>query len=115
MARGVRSEQNFKRDVAARVRWLAERRPSEERANLRAALTVFGQRVALHPGIGAAIERRGTNADRVFTIGRHLPYLVWYTFDVEDPTGPVSLLMLLHEAQDRERFDADQFDFGSLS
>ena len=110
MARRVRIEENFRRDVAARVRWLAEHRPPSERANLRAALMVFGQRVALHPGIGAEIERRGPSSYRLFTIGRHLPYLVWYTYDVEDLTGPVSLLMLLHEAQDRERFDADRFD-----
>ncbi|MEP6893643.1 MAG: type II toxin-antitoxin system RelE/ParE family toxin [Gaiellaceae bacterium] len=110
MARRVRNDKNFNRDIASRVRWLAQHRVPEERASLRAALAAFSERVAPHPGIGEEIERRGTHSYRVFTIGRHLPYLVWYLYDIDDPTGPVSLLMLLHEAQDRERFDADQFD-----
>lgn len=82
----------------------------EHRANLRAGLAAFGPRVAKHPGIGAEIERRGAHSYRVFTIGRGLPYLVWYVYDVEDAGGPVSLLMLLHEAQDRQRFDERDFD-----
>lgn len=83
---------------------------SEQRANLRAGLAAFRRRIATHPGIGAEIERRGAHSYRVFTIGRGLPYLVWYVYDVADAGGPVSLLMLLHEAQDRQRFDERDFD-----
>ncbi len=82
----------------------------EQRANLRAGLAAFRRRVARNPGIGAEIERRGAHSYRVFTIGRGLPYLVWYVYDVADPSGPVSLLMLLHEAQDRQQFDESEFD-----
>ncbi|MGH2499287.1 MAG: hypothetical protein ACRDF0_04240 [Candidatus Limnocylindria bacterium] len=42
-------------------------------------------------------------------LGDPLPYLVWYSYDTADPNGPLSLLMLLHEAQDRERFDPSEF------
>lgn len=47
---------------------------------------------------------------RVRPIGDPLPYLVWYSYDAADENGVVSLLMLLHEAQDRERFDPDRFE-----
>ena len=83
---------------------------SEQRANLRAGLAAFRRRFAKHPGIGVEVERRGAHSYRVFTIGRGLPYLIWYVYDAEDPNGPVSLLMLLHEAQDRQRFDEGDFD-----
>lgn len=110
MPRRVRYHERFRRDLAAQVRWLAEHRDPGERAALRAALRGFAGRVTTHPGVGAEVEHRGERSYRVFPIGGPLPYLVWYLYDVADAKAPVSLLMLLHEAQDRERFDPGDFD-----
>lgn len=110
MARRVRYHENFKRDIAAHVRWSAENRPPEQRDNLRAALAACKERIAAHPGIGQEVELHGSHSYRVFTIGRPLPYLVWYMYDTADERAPVSLLMLMHESQDRERFSPGQFE-----
>jgi hypothetical protein len=77
---------------------------------LQRALRAFVGSVRRYPGIGVEVERRGTTSYRVRPLARPLPYLVWYCYDTADATGSVSLLMLLHEAQDRERFDPEGFD-----
>ena len=110
MPRRVRYHEAFRRDVVTQVRWLAANRPPAQRETLRVALQVFARRIAARPGIGAEVERRGTGSYRDFPIGGGLPYLVWYRYDVAGAAAPVSLLMLLHEMQDRERFDAGAFD-----
>ena len=110
MPRRIRYHERFRRDLATRVRWLAANRPAAEREHLRAALDAFMKRAAAHPGIGREIERRGTRSYRVSPISGRLPYLVWYVYDLADRRGPVSLLMILHEAQDRERFDEGDWD-----
>ena len=110
MARRVRYHEAFRKDLAVQVRWLAAHRAPGQRQTLRVALQAFVRRIAARPGIGAEIELRGTCSYRVFPIGGALPYLVWYLHDVADTNAPVSLLMLLHEMQDRERFDAGDFD-----
>ncbi len=56
------------------------------------------------------MERDGVASYRVFCIGAGLPYLVWYVYSLADPRAPVRLMMSLHQAQDRERFDARLFD-----
>ena len=45
---------------------------------------------------------------RVFPLSARLPFLVWYFYDEADEGGPVSLVLLLHEKQDRspDRGDA---------
>lgn len=110
MARGVRYHERFKRDVESRVRWLAANRPRQQSRNLRDALAAFKVHIATHPGIGREIELRGSQSYRVFPIGSPLPYLVWYSYDTEDERASVSLLMLLHESQDRDRFSPDEFE-----
>lgn len=70
----------------------------------------FKERVGAFPGLGREVERRGSVAYCVRPVGEHLPYLVWYSYDTADQHGPVSLLMLLHEAQDRELFSPDSFE-----
>lgn len=110
MPRRVRYHDAFRRDLTARVRWLAERRPAEQRQALRIALDAFVHRIASHPGIGTEIDRRGDRSYRVFPIGGPLPYLVWYVYDVARANAPVSLLRLFHELQDRERFDPGDID-----
>lgn len=77
---------------------------------LQRELRSFITRVTAFPGLGEEVERRGTITYRVSLLGEPLPYLVWYSYDGGDPQGAVSLLMLLHEAQDRARFDARHFD-----
>ncbi len=60
--------------------------------------------------MGRELMRRGTRSYRAAPIGGRLPYLVWYYYDEAEPAGPVWIAMLLHEAQDRERFAPDRFD-----
>lgn len=108
--RSLRYHQRFVADLAARVGWLRRHRPPEQRRNLREALGRFRERVAAYPALGREIERRRGVAYCVRPIGHRLPYLVWYAYDTDDPDGPVSLLMLMHEAQDRERFDPEVFE-----
>lgn len=110
MARLVRYHRSSVADLAARVTWLRQHRPPEQRANLRNALARFRERVAAYPALGHEIERRANVAYCVRPIGDPLPYLVWYSYDTADPNGAVSLLMLLHDAQDRERFNPDRFE-----
>jgi len=110
VARRVRYHEQFATDLGQRVRWLQKNRPPEQRANLAQALASFTERVAAYPGIGLEIERRGTVSYRIRPIADPLPYTVWYSFDTADDDGAVSLLMLLHYAQDRERFDPSRFE-----
>ena len=110
MARRVRYHAQFAADLAERVRWLQKNRPPEHRTNLAQALATFKERVAAFPGLGQEIDLRGTVAYRVRPLGDPLPYYVGYSYDTDDETGVVSLLMLLHQAQDRERFDPGQFE-----
>ncbi len=77
---------------------------------MHAAVGSFIERVATHPRIGRELMRRGSRSFRAVPIGRGLPYLVWYSYDDAEPQGPVWLTMLLHEAQDRERFAPDRSD-----
>lgn len=110
MARGVRYHAQFAADLAERVRWLQRYRPPEQRAHLAQALTTFRERVAALPGLGLEVERRGTMSYRVRPVADPLPYLVWYSYDSADGQGVISPLMLLHQAQDRERFDPNRFE-----
>lgn len=110
MARPVRYRETFRKDLVAQVSWLRDHRPPEQRVRLRAALAAFTKRVAAYPGIGSEIEHDGVASYRVFHLGAGLPYVVWYIYSVTDARGPVRLLMLMHDAQDRERFDARLFD-----
>lgn len=80
-------------------------RPRAEVAALHAALRSFRRRVAAHPAVGKEVERHGTVSWRVFPLSTRLPYLVWYFYDETDVRAPVSLVLLVHEAQDRATFD----------
>jgi plasmid stabilization system protein ParE len=93
-----------------RVRWLERNRPPQQRENLQRALRSFVDRVRRFPALGEEIERRGFVSYRVRLLAEPLPYLVWYSYDEHATDGAVSLLMLLHEAQDRARFDPSDFD-----
>lgn len=110
MRRAVRYHASFTNDLVERVRWLREHRPPGQRRTLRAALAAFIKRIAAFPGIGEEMERRGSRSFRRFTLGRPLPYVVWYHYDLADERSPVWLLMLMHEDQDRERFSPDRFE-----
>ncbi|MBI2325570.1 MAG: type II toxin-antitoxin system RelE/ParE family toxin [Chloroflexi bacterium] len=110
MARAIRYHDQFRQDLDGRVRWLVRNRPPEQRVSLQRELRSFIRRVAAFPGLGEEVERRGTISYRVGLLGEPLPYLVWYSYDDGDPDGAVSLLMLLHEAQDRLRFDPRDLD-----
>lgn len=110
MARAIRYHQQFRQDIQHRARWLRRNRPVQQAANLQRALARFVQRVTAFPAVGEEVEKRGTLSYRVRPLGDPLPYLVWYAFDESNPDGPVSLLMLLHEVQDRARFDPSDFE-----
>lgn len=89
--------------------WLRRHRSGEQIANLRQALRTFLGRVTAFPAAAQEVEECGTICYRVRLLGEPLPYLVYYSYDDADDNGPVSLLMLLHESQDRERFDPSRF------
>ena len=110
MARPVRYRESFKRDLTERVSWLRRHRSVEQRARLRAAIAEFVRRVAMHPGIGYEVERDGVASYRVFALGAGLPYVLWYVYMPTNDRGAVDILMLLHDAQDRERFDPSRFE-----
>lgn len=110
MTRRVRYHTQFAEDLADRVRWLQKNRPPAQRAHLAQALTTFRERVAAFPGLGLEVERRGTVSYRVRPLADPLPYYVWYSYDTADDQSVISLLMLLHQAQDRERFDPSRFE-----
>ncbi len=110
MARRVRYHAQFAADLAERVRWLQKNRPPEQRARLAQALTTFRERVAAFPALGLEVERRDAVSYRVRPVADPLPYYVWYSYHTADEHGTVRLLMLLHWAQDRERFDPTRFE-----
>lgn len=110
MARRVRYDAQFRADLAERVRWLQRYRPPEQRKNLARAIASFEERVAAFPGMGQELTLRGTVSYRARPLAEPLPYLVWYSYDTARADGPISLLMLLHESQDRERFDVSRFE-----
>ncbi len=110
MARQVRYHTSFREDLAVRIEWLRRNRPPEHLANLRAALASFKERIGQLPGLGHQGEVRRTRSYRFLPIGGRLPYLVWYYYDTADERAPVWLAMLMHEAQDRERFDPGRFE-----
>jgi ParE toxin of type II toxin-antitoxin system, parDE len=110
VGRGVRYHTRFAADLAKRVRWLQKNRPPEQRTSLAHALGTFRERVSAFPGLGQELYARGTISYRVRPLGDPLPYWVWYAYDSADENGVVSLLMLMHYAQDRERFDPGQFE-----
>ena len=110
MARRARYHEHFRTDLVERVRWLQNNRPPEQRTNLALALASFKKRAATFAGLGHEVARRGTVSYCVRALGGPLPYLVWYSYDTADEDGVISLLMLLHEAQDRARFDPAHFE-----
>jgi len=110
LPRLVRYHAQFAADLAAHVEWLRQHRSAQQRSGLRRALATFKERVGAFPGLGREIERRDSTAYCVRPVGDDLPYLVWYSYDMADNRAPVSLLMLLHEAQDRARFNPDDYE-----
>ena len=92
------------------MRWLRAHRPPDQRTNLRKGLGRFAELVARNPALGEQVDVRGTRSYRVFPIGGRLPYLIWYYYDTARDDAPVWLAMLLHEAQDRERFSPGRFE-----
>ena len=110
MARAIRYHEQFRQDLDERVRWLARDRSPEQSESLQRELRAFIKRVTAFPGLGEEGEKIDTISYRVRLLGEPLPYLVWYSYDEADADGAVSLLMLLHEAQDRARFDPHRFD-----
>jgi plasmid stabilization system protein ParE len=109
VARSLRYHRQFRQDLQGRARWLKRNRPPEQLTSLQQAVNTFVHRVTAFPALGTEVEKRGTISYRVRLLGEPLPYVVWWSFDEGDPDGPVSLLMLLHEAQDRARFDPNRF------
>lgn len=110
MGRPVRYHRQFLADLAARVEWLERNRPADQRDTLQQAVTAFVVRVSDFPAAAHEDRRRGGVSYRVCLLADPLPYLVWYSFDESKPNGPVWILMLLHEAQDRAQFDPSRFD-----
>ncbi len=109
MARGIRYHARFLETLANQLQWLERHRPPEQRDNLRRALAVLEERVATFPGLAQEVRRRGPISYRVRLVEESLPYIVYYSFDSTDDTADVRLLMLLHERQDRARFDPSRF------
>jgi plasmid stabilization system protein ParE len=82
----------------------------DDRARFRVAIELFIRRIAANPGIGHELERVDARSLRVFALGAGLPYRVWYRYSPDDRDGDIELLLLLHDAQDRERFDPTEFE-----
>jgi plasmid stabilization system protein ParE len=110
VARGVRFDERFLENVRERVRWLERDRPAEQRENLQRGIERFVRRVIAFPGMAEEVRRRDSVSYRVSALPEPLPYIVYYSYDEADADGLVSLLMLLHEAQDRARSDPSRFE-----
>lgn len=91
------------------VQWLTVHRTTADATRLLAALARMRVTLGRFPGIGEAVVERANLSVRVLGLGR-LPYLVWYGFEPDMRSGPVWLLALMHEKQDRARFDPALFD-----
>lgn len=104
MSRRVRRHPYFRSQLGVTVRWLAAYRSKGEIARLRSVLRTITLRLASFPALGQELEEYAGRSIRVIRLGR-LPYLLWYTFDPADRDAPVWLLFLMHEKQDRGRFD----------
>lgn len=109
-ARRVRYHARFRETLEHQVRWLERDRPQEQRDNLQRALDAFEERVVAFPGLAQEIRRRGSVSYRVRLVEKPLPYIAYYSSDTADENDDVRLLMLLHEKQDRARFDPRRFE-----
>ncbi len=103
--RAIRFLATFEADLDAQVRWLAAHRSPAHVTSLRGELAMLGRLLARSPALMPERHRVGTTSFRLAPL-RRLPYLVWYMHDAADPAGPVHFIQLLHEKQDRARFDA---------
>ena len=110
MPRRVRDLDTFTRSVGEQIRWLEGHRPLDDASRFRDAIEAFIRRIAASPGIGHELERVEARSLRVFALGAGLPYRVWYRYSPDDRDGEVKLLLLLHDSQDRERFDPTQHE-----
>ncbi len=91
------------------LHWLRAHRRATDAERLLSALQRMRATLRRFPGIGGSVVERPGMSVRVVGLGR-LPYLVWYSFDLDEPADPVWLLSLTHEKQDRERFDPSRLD-----
>lgn len=110
MARRVGKSARFIRDVDEQIRWLERHRPFDDIVRFRAAIDAFARRVGASPGVGEEVLATAARSYRVFRLGAGLPYRVWYHYAPGTKNGIVALLMLLHDSQDRERFDPAEFE-----
>lgn len=110
MARGIRYHARFLETLESQLRWLERHRPEEQRHDLQRALIAFEERVTAFPGLAQEVRRRGPISYRVRLVEEPLPYIVYYSYDSADDDAHVRLLMLLHERQDRARFDPSHFE-----
>jgi len=109
VTRSVLFDPAFRTSLRETLRWIAAHRPGLEVERLRAEVDRLTAHLGSFPRLGREVEVRGRSSVRVIPL-RRLPYLVWYTFRPSARQGPVRLLLLLHEKQDRDRFDASLFE-----
>jgi len=110
LPRRVRDRDTFTRTVGEQLRWLERNRTMNDRTRFSVAIESFIRRIAANPGIGHELARAETRSLRVFALGAGLPYRVWYRYSPDDRDGDIELLLLLHDSQDRERFDPTEFE-----
>lgn len=110
MARQIRYHARSLRTLEEQLRWLERHRPQSQRDELRHALAAFEGRVSAFPGVGREVRRRGSVSYRVRLVEEPLPHVAYYSHDTADPEGAIRLLLLLHERQDRARFDPSDYD-----
>lgn len=103
MTRRVRRDVVFGATVKETAQWLVLHRSVEDIARLRRELERIETRLGSYPRLGREVEVRRGWSIRVIRLGR-LPYLIWYSFDASDVRGPIWLLLLMHERQDRDEF-----------
>lgn len=103
MTRRVRRDVAFGAAVRETAQWLVSHRSVEDIERLRRELERVETRLGSYPRLGREVEVRHGWSVRVIRLGA-LPYLIWYSFDASDPRGPIWLLLLMHEKQDRDEF-----------
>jgi plasmid stabilization system protein ParE len=110
LARSIHRHRTFTRNVDEQVRWLERHRPVDDVLRFRAALDAFARRISANPGVGEEVAVTAARSYRVFRLGSGLPYRIWYGHAPGANSRVIALLMLLHDSQDRERFDPTEFE-----
>jgi hypothetical protein len=100
MGRPVRQHTHFEADYLALLDGLVEQENGASIEALASGVEEIARMLSKLPGVGSRIAQDGPVLMRkiIFPKG---PWVAWYVYDAEDPSGAVWLLRLFHARQKR--------------